>query len=43
MRKFVEQFEKAVSANPIILSSHIEKQSGKEIRNYNLQCAANWL
>lgn len=28
MRKFSEQFEKAVSSNPIVLSSHIEKQYG---------------
>src|SRR3990172_513765 len=28
MRKFVEQFEKAVGSSPIVLSSHIEKHFG---------------
>ncbi len=28
MRKFLEQFEKAVGSSPIVLSSHIEKHFG---------------
>lgn len=30
MRKFVEQFENTVNSNPVVLSSHIEKQFGPD-------------